>query len=118
MSYDISLTCPVTKKTLTAEHPHQMAGGTHQIGGTVELWLNITYNYTTTFKKVLGVNGLRSLYGRTGFDSISVLEPAISQLNDDSNGDYWAPTEGNAKAALIQLLTMARMRPDGIWAGD
>ena len=42
----------------------------------------------------------------------------IAQLGNDVGDGYWAPTEGNAKLALIQLLTMARMRPDGIWAGD
>lgn len=30
----------------------------------------------------------------------------------------WEPTEGNAKRALLQLLAMARMRPDGVWNGD
>mgnify|MGYP003314597788 CR=1 FL=1 len=27
----------------------------------------------------------------------------------------YMPTEENAKRALIQLLTMARLRPDGVW---
>ena len=41
-----------------------------------------------------------------------------NQLKDDKTENYWEPTEGNAKAALIQLLALAKMRPDGIWKGD
>ena len=63
MSYDVSLTCPVTKKVLTTGHPHQMAGGTHVVGGIRELWLNVTYNYTGVFEKVLGINGLSPCMG-------------------------------------------------------
>lgn len=41
------------------------------------------------------------------------------RLNDDDvDTDYWKPTEGNAKRALLQLLAMAKIRPDGIWDGD
>lgn len=54
----------------------------------------------------------------TGAESIPVLERAIAVLGNDVSNDYWEPTEGNAKRALIYLLTMAQMRPDGIWDGD
>jgi hypothetical protein len=54
----------------------------------------------------------------TGADSIPLLDQAIDNLADDKTGDYWEPTEGNAKAALIQLKTLAKMRPDGVWRGD
>lgn len=49
---------------------------------------------------------------------IQILENAINQLGDDVDPDYWEPTEGNAKRALLKLLAMAKMRPDGIWDGD
>ena len=42
MSYDINLTDPVTKETLLVESPHFMTGGTYAIGGTREMWLNIS----------------------------------------------------------------------------
>jgi hypothetical protein len=45
MSYDISLCDPVTHETLEADSTHFIAGGTRAIGGTKELWLNITWNY-------------------------------------------------------------------------
>lgn len=57
-------------------------------------------------------------YGMTGAESIPVLEAAAAKLSDEVSDDYWEATEGNAKRALLQLLAMARMRPDGVWDGD
>jgi hypothetical protein len=58
------------------------------------------------------------IYGLSGADSISILETAAVALNDDVHPDYWLATEGNAKRPLLQLLAMAKLRPDGIWSGD
>ena len=118
MSYDIYLKDPVTKETCTLSEPHHMRGGTYALGGTKECHLNITYNYGEILRKVLGEAGVRSIYGKTGADSIAVLEKAISELKDDVHEDYWKPTEGNTKRALLQLVALAKMRPDGIWDGD
>ena len=54
----------------------------------------------------------------TGADSIPVLEKVAAVLGDDVADDYWEPTEGNAKKPLLQLIAMAKMRPDGVWEGD
>jgi hypothetical protein len=118
MSYDISLVDPVTQDVLLLDEPHQMKGGTYAIGGTTECSLNITYNYTRHYYRVLGDRGIRAIYNITGAESIPLLEAAIAQLGDDVDEDYWKATEGNAKRPLCQLLAMARMRPDGIWQGD
>ena len=118
MSYDISLHDPVTREVPCADMPHDMRGGTYCVGGTRELWLNVTYNYAPHFKRVLGESGIRAIYGMTGAESIPVLEDAASRLADDASDDYWDATEGNAKRALLQLAAMARLRPDGIWDGD
>lgn len=120
MSYDIELCDPVSRKTIELDDVHYMRGGTYTAGGTKRLWLNITYNYAQIFYRpdVFGVEGIRSIYGLTGAESIPLLTKAINVLGDDTCPDYWEPTEGNAKRALYQLLAMARMRPDGIWDGD
>lgn len=136
MSYDISLLDPVSREVIELDHNHHMRGGTYQVGGSNELSLNITYNYSKHYARVFPVvekgdgsdweqmfgggrgEGIRTLYGKTGAESIPILESAIAQLSDETSKDYWEPTEGNAKKALIQLLTMAKMRPDGIWDGD
>ena len=118
MSYDIDLVDPVTNEVLTLDGVHQMKGGTYRIGGTDEATLNVTYNYGKHYYRVFGDGGIRTIYGMTGAESIPVLEGAIAQLGDEIDPDYWTATEGNAKQALCQLLAFAKMRPDGVWAGD
>lgn len=136
MSYDISLTDPVTGETLELDAPHHMRGGTYAVGGSTRAHLNVTWNYATHYYRIFKpaplrpgvdphyanesgtVGGIRSIYGLTGAESIPVLQNAIDQLGDDIHHDYWEPTEGNAKRALAQLLALAKMRPDGVWNGD
>jgi hypothetical protein len=117
MSYDLQLLDPVTRETLRLDAPHQMRGGTYAMGGTDLAALNVTYNYSR-FYSVLGENGIRSLYGKTGAESVATLTQAIAVLGDDVSENYWDATEGNAKRALTQLLALAQMRPDGVWDGD
>ena len=117
MSYDIYLKDPVTNETLKLDN-HQIKGGTFAIGGTNEAWLNITYNYGKHYYNTIGDNGIRTIYGMTGAESIPILKDAISKLGDDVSNDYWESTEGNAKKALFGLLAFAQLRPDGIWDGD
>ena len=80
MSYDISLCDPVTHETLKADSTHFIAGGMRAMGGTKELWLNVTYNYSQFYYRpeVFGEGGIRSIYGKTGAESIPMLEKAIS----------------------------------------
>ena len=119
MSYDIKLVDPVSKQVIELAFPHFLRGGTYAVNGTEELWLNVTYNYSKFFYQFIdNKKGIRAIYGKSGAESIPILESAINNLKDDITDNYWDSTEGNAKSALIQLLTMAKMRPDGIWDGD
>ncbi len=117
MSYDIYLSDPVTGNVLQLDAPHQMKGGTYAIGGTECAELNVTYNYAKHYGS-LGSEGIRTIYGKTGAQSIPLLTDAIEKLGDDVDADYWKPTEGNAKQALLQLRALAQLRPDGVWRGD
>lgn len=118
MSYDIDLRDPVTRDVLLLDDPHDMRGGTYAMGGTREAHLNVTYNYAEHYKRVLGEKGIRTIYGMTGAESIPVLEAAASRLADDATGNYWDATDGNAKRALLKLVALAKLRPDGVWDGD
>lgn len=123
MSYDIDLTDPVSKETIQFEDVHHMTGGTYEVGGSREASLNITYNYAKHYYRVFAAgpgypNGIRSIYGMTGAESIPVLEKAAVLLGDEVSENYWEATEGNAKRPLFQLIALAKMRPDGIWKGD
>lgn len=129
MSYDVKLVDHTTHKVLEADSPHFMQGGTFCPRGTKELWLNITYNYAAVLCKVLqreiidqetgkritlvGLDAIKGLYAA---ETISMLRKAINSLSDEgANENYWHPTEGNVKKALIQLKALADMRPDGVW---
>lgn len=118
MSYDIYLKDPITGTTLELDKPHHMKGGTYAVDGTTEARLNITYNYRPVFCRVFGDNGIRSIYGLSGAASLPMLDKAISTLDDDTDSNYWAATDGNVKLALLQLRALAEMRPDGYWTGD
>jgi len=118
MSYDIKLLDPVTREPLELDTPHLVRGGTYAVDGATEFHVNITYNYAKFFVQVFGDLGVRFLYGKSGAESIPILENAISSLADDVSDDYWEATEGNAKRSLYQLLAFAKLRPDGIWDGD
>lgn len=119
MSYDISLTEPVSGQTIKFDFVHQMAGGTCVLGGTNEAWLNITWNYSKFFYRHVDVlKGIRAIYGKTGAETIPLLQAACNELGDDISENYWDATEGNAKRSLKQLIAMAQLRPDGVWSGD
>ena len=118
MSYDITLNDPVTNDVIIFDNKHNIKGGTYCLGGTQEAWLNVTYNYGEIFRKVFGEMGIRNIYGKSGAESIPLLEKAMAKLKDDVSEDYWEATEGNAKKFLYGLLAFAQLRPDGIWDGD
>lgn len=91
MSYDIHLLDPVTKET--AEVPgHLMIGGTykadyHPETGTftpalnTEAHLNITYNYGSYYREIYE-EGIRTIYGLSGADSIRILEKMIEHIRN------------------------------------
>lgn len=118
MSYDISLKDPVTKKTIELNEPHFMQGGTYAMGGTKELWLNITYNYSPYYYEATDKDprfahdevscyyadgtkgpmeteyGIRGIYGKTGAESIPMLEDMIRRITEKYQKDgEWIETE-------------------------
>lgn len=124
MSYDISLRTPDGESHIEFDAPHDYRGGTYAMGGTNEAWLNVTYNYSKHFYRVMGEKGIRTIYGLSALESISVLARAIGSLTtDDADPDYWKPTEANARQALVNLLAIANQavyegKGNAKWAGD
>ena len=83
--------------------------------------LNVTYNYQPFFVKAFGTeDGIRSIYGMSAKESIHVLESAMGKLGNDVDDDYWKPTEGNARKAIAELLSIAKSASatDWVWRGD
>ncbi len=118
MSYDLYLSRSETGETIELAEKHQLRGGTYAVGGTTEAHLNVTWNYGRHFARVLGVSGIRTIYGLAGAESIPVLEKAIGELGDDATDNYWDATEGNAARALRDLVALAKLAPEDVWAGD
>lgn len=118
MGYWITLREPVGGEIIQFGFKHQMFGSNIVIGGSPEAEITITYNYSSHFRRVMGEEGIRTIYGMTGAESIPVIKKAMAALKNDASPDYWEPTEGNAKRALAMLLAFAQMRPDGVWEGD
>ena len=116
MGYYLALTDPVSGDTLHTEDVHHMHGGTYRVGGTTSMDLNVTYNYCSHYSRSFKGEGLNSLNGLTGQEAIVPLSEAADKLGDEVSDNYWEGTEGNAKRALLQLLVLSRMRPDGVWS--
>lgn len=113
MSYDVDLTCPVDGHVLQLDSPHQMKGGTYAIGGTTDMSLNVTYNYASPYRKYdFSIN---DLHGKTAGETLPKMKAVAEALGDEVDPDYWQPTEGNAKKALLQLIALGSMRLDGVW---
>lgn len=116
MSYWANLCDPVTGSTLDLDELHEMKGGSYVQGGTRSAELNVTYNYCGLLREALGHDeDLRSLDGKTGAETIPLLKAGAETLGDETDPDYWKPAPGNVKRALLQLLALAQLRPDGVW---
>jgi len=88
-------------------------GGTYCVGGTSSAELNMTYNYSKPFGEA-GFN-LRSINGKRAAECVDEMERVVAALGTERASDYWAPTNGNAGAALNRLCTWARQHPQAKW---
>lgn len=111
MSYDVALRSPADGAMLEMDEPFE-EGGTYAVDGTTACTLNITYNYGEVFGPLV-----RELDGRTACETIEGLRAFCEQWRHARpyDCDYWAPTPGNARAAIARLLSFAEKHPDGVW---
>lgn len=119
MSWNVSIVDPKTKEVQNLLERHDLRGGTYALGGTTEASLNITYNYGDIFRKVLpkvdDADGIKSIHQKSSKDSIPLLKNAVTELRDDKSDNYWESTEGDAQAALMNLIELVEKAPEGIW---
>ena len=111
MSYDVQFVDSNNSEVVWLPRKAYLYGGTYAMDGDHNAVYNITYNYSPHFETAIGEGGLRSLYGLTAEEVASQLDRAISMLGTDVHKDYWKPTEGNARFALIELRALASMVP-------
>lgn len=96
----------------TVQVDNHSEGGTYVLGGTSDACVNVTYNYGHHYYDLLHEDGLRGLHGLSGAEAAPLLERAVAVLGTErDDSDYWAPTPGNAGAALGVLLRWAKQHP-------
>ena len=109
MSYDVSLHDGEGAICQMAELVP--AGGTYSLDGSKDCEFNITYNYSEVFGGLV-----RELHGRKASDTLDLLRDFVaSHPNAKPYRDYWAPTIGNAVAAIKVLVSFAEAHPDATW---
>lgn len=101
MSYDIRLLDPVTKEAILFDDLLLVKKGTYCFGAS-SAYVNIP-------ESIMDYPWIYYLNGLTGANSIQILEAEMDQLEDGKSID------DNVKWYLLQLLVIAKMRPDGIW---
>ena len=116
MSYSITLEYQDGGSAIVDRHEE---GGSPPLGGSLEAAMDITYNYSQFFYSTIdGKEGIRWLYGKSGFECGQRLNKAIWKLGTWQDEDYWESTPGNAGHALSVLLQWASQHPDAIFRGD
>ena len=106
MSYSIEILDHVTRETREFETPQDLStGSTQEVGGATTASFGITYNYSPYYYE-LWYDGLPGFNGKKLSEVRPVLVEAIGTLGTERDRNYWAATEGNAGAALQDLLEM------------
>lgn len=110
MSWNVTITDSegTPAKVYYAELPK---GGTYIFGvppaQKVAARLNITYNYGGYFR-IVWEEGIDRLHGKPLTEAIPLLESAVWALGNQRDDNYWKSTQGNAGAALNDLLRLCR----------
>ena len=111
MSWWVSITDPETDQYMVVEPFSE--GGTYVLGGSSDADLNITYNYSAHYYRVLGLeDGLRGLDRAEAVSALPILRDGIKKLGTDESEDYWEATEGNARRALVVLADWCQQAVD------
>ena len=108
MSYDIHIIDSVTNKPRVLKESFLPHGGSYVIGGSIEAWLNITYNYGKLYHELWG-HGLTGFNGKKIKEVKPKVEAGIKALGIVKAESYWEATKGNAGTALLDLLTLFLM---------
>lgn len=111
MSWWVSITDPETDQYMVVEPFSE--GGTYVMGGSSDADLNITYNYSPHYYRVLDLeDGLRGLDGKDAAFALPILQKGVKALGTNDSDDYWESTEGNARRALLTLVEWCKQAVD------
>ncbi len=120
MSYDISLR---NENDHPVRVPLFMAGSVLQAEltkegtlvpiGTSIAEISVTSNYSQV-TKLLNFS-FNDLDGKTGEETLLILNRIVDEFGTEPYKDYWAPTPGNVGAMVQVLLEWARLYPAAVW---
>ena len=89
-----------------------------RIRGKERQLAHISYpcSYDARFREVWdGVGLAQVLDGRRASAVAPFIERAVAELDGERNGDFWDPTAGNARHALVGLLDWSERCPDAVF---
>ncbi len=114
MSYDIDIIDREANEIVTLTNKHHLKGGTYPANGTNQLSFNITYNYSPNYAKHdFSINDLNN---KTIKETLATIRKVKNKLKGKPSDNYWEPSDGNAKKALQDLITMASFaKPKHVW---
>ena len=81
MSLDVRIVDKDTRELIELEQTHTLRGGTYEVGGTKEAWLNVTTNYSPHLFAIWD-RGLKHLHGRSTKEAKPILKRAITIFGD------------------------------------
>ena len=104
MGYSIYIKDPDTGETIELAEPHHIAGSTYCIGGTTELYLSITYNYSPFYYRAETLGESTKVYGEKPVDG------ALPVLHEEYGGIYGlqALTIPQARERVLRAINALR----------
>lgn len=80
MGYGIYINDPETGEVIEIDEPHHIIGSTYQLGGSTELHLNITYNYSPFFYRKETLGESTEVMRDTGKGYMETVEPELGGI--------------------------------------
>ena len=114
MSYDITIfdkhgdAAQLPLRTLPRGSIYRLIQSKEEGDRDADVGINITYNYSGAYYYVWPEAGIRVLDEMPILEAIPKLESAVWALGTVRSDDYWESTNGNAGAALNDVLTLCR----------
>lgn len=107
MSYGIYINDPNTGETINIDEKHHIIGSTYKVGGSTELHLNITYNYSPFFYRDNTLGKSTKVYGE------KPVNGALPVLQEETGGipglQYLTIPEARLK--VMQAINNLRDEP-------
>lgn len=100
-----SMRYEIDDEVVVLDRPHGIIGSTYA-PGDCDAYMAITSNYAPFF-----AISIPELHGKTAGEVADIVFPLCQEMSGERSPDYWEATEGNARAALVDLLHLSLLVP-------